>query len=769
MKKAFITYSHKDAEFVDRLVQDLETPSVSVTLDKRILKPGDSLTKIFEEIGNSDFLLPVLSINSVEAKWVKKELETALIKEIDEDNFKVIPIIKDNEDWEELKKKIPTGLREMIRPKFLARFDSKSYEECLPDLIGALTPEEEFAKEHAKIQSPNADNPFRRVRTENFESIQILANSFARPESGRYDKIIEIKPTRLEGGRGSGKTMILKSMTAQVGVYRLHKRTFKETNLPYYGVYCRLTQGSFATQAGNILDHITESQANLLFITEFNFQLVNSLIDEIYSCTDRRIFDISSKEETEVCQLIGRQIYSGQGTNNTINNFLDLKAAIQNELGILNDYLSRKILGETGNYPGVFINKDKLRTICKTIITNISDLNGKTIYFLLDEYENLLPFQKIVVNTFVKWSEQGYFSIKFSSKKTGFKNPQTLERQEIEEGHDYSRIDLDYDLSKAVHRTNYRNLLLEICQKTLKNEGFRETNIEKVLETKSPFSGYESDIVEMYNQILEKQHKGNYASLGKLQQQEIKKRLEIGALYRVLAKKHKKRHYSGFEDLMTLSSGIIRYFLELCGTSYYYAIQDNVDVKNGKQIKSQHQSDAVYALSGYYLYNIRKNLVQYGADIHRLVIDSGDIFRAKILNHLTEPEAARISIIDPHNLSDGTHEKITKILDLAEMHSVMQTFVGIGGIRPKHKSDVQPSEYILNRIYSPILEYSPRCRWRTPFSTSDLEGLINPEAREVIKYNLIQKVSPIPKKSRIIKSGKKSQKKLFPSDTVSGD
>jgi hypothetical protein len=251
-----------------------------------------------------------------------------------------------------------------------------------------------------------------------------------------------------------------------------------------------------------------------------------------------------------------------------------------------------------------------------------------------------------------------------------------------------------------------------------------------------------------------------YSSLEKAEQIEIKKRLEIGALYRVLAKKHKRRQFSGFDDLMVLSSGIIRYFLEICGTSYYYAVQDNVNVKNGSPIKIRHQSDAVYALSSFYLYNIRKNLVQYGSDIHRLVIDLGDIFRAKTLNHLTEPEAARISITDPQSLSEESHEKIARILDLAEMHSVMQTFVGIGGIRPKHASNVQPKEYILNRIYSPVLQYSPRCRWRTSFSTKDLERLINPVTREEIKAELIQKVSPLPKKTQKSRSGKKSQKTL---------
>jgi hypothetical protein len=469
--------------------------------------------------------------------------------------------------------------------------------------------------------------------------------------------------------------------------------------------------------------------------------------------------DISRKIEEELCQQIGRQIYSGQ-LKTPINNFIDLKESIQNELSILNDYLSRKILGESANYSGVFISKDKLRSICKTVVSTIPDLNDKTIYFLLDEYENLLSFQKVVINTLVKWSEQGFFSIKFSSKKTGFKNPQTLERQEIEEGHDYSRIDLDYDLSKAAHRTFYKKLLLDICRKTLINEGFKETNIEKILEIKTPFFGLESEIEEMINIMLQMQKKVRYSSLEKSEQIEFKKRLEIGALYRVMAKKHKRRQFSGFDDLMVLSSGIIRYFLEICGTSYYYAIQDNIDVKKGNPIKVRHQSDAVYSLSSFYLYNIRKNLVQYGADIHRLVIDLGDIFRAKTLNHLTEPEAARISIMDPQSLSEESHEKIATILDLAEMHSVMQTFVGIGGIRPKHASNVQPKEYILNRIYSPVLQYSPRCRWRTSFSTNDLERLVNPLTRESIKAELIQKVSPSPKKGPKSRSGKKTQKTL---------
>jgi hypothetical protein len=746
MKKAFVTYSHEDSDFVSRLINDLENAAISISFDKKILKPGDSLLDIFDKIGNSDFLLPIISTNSISSNWVKKELSIAIVKEIEEEDFTVIPIIKEKENWDSLKKLLPTKLKESLRDKFYARFDIMPYEDCLPKLIEALTPEEQFAGIYSKIRGPNVDNPFRRVRTENFEDLQILANFFARPESARYDKIIELKPTRLEGGRGSGKTMILKSMTAQVSVFRLNKTTFEEANLSYYGVYCRLTQGSFATQAGNILDHIKLDQASILFASEFYLQLINSLVDEICNCSEQHLLEISSKLETEICHQILRQLYIGKKFKVSVVNFIDLRAVIQNELGTINDYLNRKILGESGKYPGIFVDKTKLRAVCKIILDDIPELNKKTIYFLLDEYENLLPFQKVVINTLLKWSEQGFFSVKIAAKKTGFKDPQTLENQEIEEGHDYTRIDLDYDLSKSSHRTFYKKLLLTICQKTLMNDGFSETNIEKILEAKSPFIGFETEVDEILDQIVQQQKNTKLKSLKKAEQQELRKRMEFGAFYRVLAKKHKKRQFSGFDDLMILSSGIIRYFLELCGTSYYYAIQDDTNVKKGEKISAKHQSEAVYALSNFYLYNIRKNLVKYGSDINRLVIDFGDIFRIKILNHLTEPEAARVSIIDPQYLSDNAYKKVNDILDLAEMHSVLQSFGGIEGLRPKHAYNVQPKEYILNRIYSPVLQYSPRSRWRTSFKTQEIADLINPKNREAVKADLIQKVSSLPKR-----------------------
>ena len=94
MTRAFVTYAHEDSKFVDRLVGDLESSGLALIFDKRIVVPGESLIRIFEEIGTVNYLLAILSPASVSSNWVKKELAGAVVREIEEQDFKVVPIIK---------------------------------------------------------------------------------------------------------------------------------------------------------------------------------------------------------------------------------------------------------------------------------------------------------------------------------------------------------------------------------------------------------------------------------------------------------------------------------------------------------------------------------------------------------------------------------------------------------------------------------------------------------------------------------------------------
>lgn len=759
MNKVFITYSHDDRDFVERLKNELDLSDVAVSLDERLLTPGDSLLKVFAEIGMCDFLLPVLSANSISSPWVQKELETAIVKEIEDAPFKVVPVIKEGEDWNQLKSALPQHLKQALRDKYLARFDLKSHADAMRELLKALSPEQDPEAVYVQIYAPKSENPFRRVRTEYFENIEILARSFTEPENILYDRIVEVKPTIIDGGRGSGKTMLLKSLETRVGVRRRKVNTVKEAGLDHIGAYCRLTQGAFATQEGSILNHVPLDMATRLFQSELILKLVQSLIEEIQQCISLNILQISAAQESTLVCDIAKQIRPKSADCHEVRDFLSLKRFLQIELRAISDYLGRKIFGESINYDGVFLDKSELSEVCGAVVRTLVDLpSSATIYFLLDEYENLLLFQKIVVNTFVKWAQSNTFTIKIATKKTGFQDPRTLEGQELEEGHDYGPVDLDYDLSEAEHRTHYRNLLVNICKNVLQGEKYVNSDIDSLLERGPANDGFsEQEIDSAIAQMISEGGDKDWNTLEDEERKEYRHRLEVGAVFRLL--KRKKKIYAGFDDLTMLSSGIVRCFLELCGMSYYFAVQDSVNVGKGESIKAEHQNAAAYTLSAYHLANIRKNIANYGPQIQQLTIDLGDIFRQKLLHHLSEPEGARIAISDPHTLNDVTMKDVRAVLDVSVMHSVFQVRRGVGGIRPKHVTDVQPKEYLINRIYAPELKFSPRPRWRTEFETRDVNGLLDPNTRKEIKTKLIKKVVVTKDKTT---SDPKDQRGLFP-------
>ncbi|PQJ17006.1 toll/interleukin-1 receptor domain-containing protein [Nonlabens tegetincola] len=128
----FISYSTKDSKFVNELSAELIKNRINIWLDKWEMQPGDSLIdKIQDGLTDSSFLLVVLSENSVQSEWCKKELNSGLMREIKEKKVVVIPILLDDCDvpvflqekvYADFRDKFETGFQELIRP--LAKLSS---------------------------------------------------------------------------------------------------------------------------------------------------------------------------------------------------------------------------------------------------------------------------------------------------------------------------------------------------------------------------------------------------------------------------------------------------------------------------------------------------------------------------------------------------------------------------------------------------------------------------------------------------------------------
>jgi TIR domain len=127
----FISYSHNDKAFVDKLALNLINHNAHVWVDTWELNVGDSiLDRVQNAIQVSSALLIVLSKASVASEWCKKELNAGLMRELDERKVIVLPVLVEDCD-------IPVFLREKMYADF--RKDFKSGLKALVEAVGKVT------------------------------------------------------------------------------------------------------------------------------------------------------------------------------------------------------------------------------------------------------------------------------------------------------------------------------------------------------------------------------------------------------------------------------------------------------------------------------------------------------------------------------------------------------------------------------------------------------------------------------------------------------
>ncbi len=124
---AFLSHSSHDKPFIRQLAADLIANEVGVWLDEQRIHVGDSIPdRIAQGLAESDYYLIAVSEASTASEWVKKELNNALLKEIERRHVSVLPLKLDD-----------SSMPEIISDKKYADF-SKSYKAGLKDLIDAL-------------------------------------------------------------------------------------------------------------------------------------------------------------------------------------------------------------------------------------------------------------------------------------------------------------------------------------------------------------------------------------------------------------------------------------------------------------------------------------------------------------------------------------------------------------------------------------------------------------------------------------------------------
>lgn len=113
----FISYSHQDVAFVDRLVARFVQRRVAFWWDRIEIKVGESLLdRVQGAISQASLLVVVLSKSSVASEWCKQELNAGLMRQLSERQVRVLPVLIE-------RCTIPAFLSDKKYADFLADFE----------------------------------------------------------------------------------------------------------------------------------------------------------------------------------------------------------------------------------------------------------------------------------------------------------------------------------------------------------------------------------------------------------------------------------------------------------------------------------------------------------------------------------------------------------------------------------------------------------------------------------------------------------------------
>lgn len=97
MSRTFISYSSQDRFVARRIAYDLQSRGIEVWMDEFEILPGDSIVeKIAEGIRTSEYLIVLISKNSVGSSWVRKEFEMAFERNREASERRLIPVRVDD-------------------------------------------------------------------------------------------------------------------------------------------------------------------------------------------------------------------------------------------------------------------------------------------------------------------------------------------------------------------------------------------------------------------------------------------------------------------------------------------------------------------------------------------------------------------------------------------------------------------------------------------------------------------------------------------------
>jgi hypothetical protein len=559
-------------------------------------------------------------------------------------------------------------------------------------------------------------------------------------EPSYFNALKDNRPFVLEGGRGTGKTTVLRGLSYQ-GQYALHKKDIsKFDNTKFIGIYHRVNTNHVRAFIEGGLD--TKGWMKV-FAHYFNLIICREIL--IFLQWHNHLSKSKNQLSKHACHLIAKSLHI-QNQND------DLKSLLENVDIAMYEFQSNiNNIGDS-KLPKLSMAGDPIAIITENI-SLLPQFNNKMFYILLDEYENYEDYQQQIINTLIKHSTENY-SFKIGVRELGWRIKHTLNPKELlHDPADYVLINIERKLTNGSHFSIFAKI---VCQQRISQLFLDETNsqnyeIEDALgqlsieeeaillgvEKTDYFKSFENlpgnvkkkiiNLPKLYVFFIVYWAKWHDMSIvqaideytsSKTKWNTRYENYKYDMLFKIRKGRGKRgvqKYYSGWNTYIKIANGNIRYLMELVYRAYEKHLNSNDDIDH--KVTFKNQTLAAQEVGKKNLMEL-EGLWKNGAQLTKLLLGFGRIFQVLAgAEGKRAPEKNQFLIENSEGMSDKCQDLISAaVMNLALVRSP--------GNKLDSTSHTRDYIYTIHPIFAAFFVFSYRKKRKITISQNAILGLI---------------------------------------------
>ena len=238
------------------------------------------------------------------------------------------------------------------------------------------------------------------------------------------------RPCVLQGGRGTGKTTVLRGLSykGQWALCNNDINKFDQNN--FFGIYLRFNTNHTHAFEG---EGANRRQWQKIFAHYVNLLICKEILQFVDWHQERSEHDSELSERD--CRLIAASLAIDGDIHNQHDLYNELELAMYNLQTAVNSIAD-------GFNVRISMQSEPINVLTQRLI-NLPQFDGKMFYIMLDEYENLTDDEQQVMNTYVKHNNKRY-TFKIGVRELGWRIKHTLNPDELLTGTaDYALIPIE--------------------------------------------------------------------------------------------------------------------------------------------------------------------------------------------------------------------------------------------------------------------------------------------------------------------------------------